>query len=227
MADQSLSNTVTRILRQPGIQKIGFSLNGITVTGQGYTMVAQAIADGRINCQTVDNIAPQGKLAAGMTVEARYTADTNVMLFQRADYGSNSVSEERTIVHESTHAMFDLMAKSKNARQLSIDDESAAVLAEALYTRLCDKRVGGFRMVVEGPQDEAMKVADNMMAERGNFETDRSLYILKADDIKMLRDAVAMDWNFTRVVDSKGNITDNRGALYIYNGVPLCKKRGN
>ena len=82
-------------------------------------------------------------------------------------------------------------------------------------------------MMAEGPQDEALKIADNMMAETNGFENEIGIYVLKNEDIQMLRAAVAKDWNFTRVVNKKtGTITDNRGALYIYNGVPLCKKRG-
>jgi hypothetical protein len=224
--DPTLAATVLRILREPGIQKINFSLNAIIVKGQDYAPVAQAIADGRIQCQVVKQFASQGELARGMSVEARYETDSNVMLFQRANYGSTA-SEERTILHEATHAMFDLRGSKKhNIRQISIDDESAAVLVEALYTRLCKKELMGFKMVQYGPQDEALRIADNMMAERNNFEDDTSMYVLKEEDLQMLRAAVATDWNFTRVVDKKtGTITDNTGALYIYNGVGLCKAR--
>lgn len=101
-------------------------------------------------------------------------------------------------------------------------DESAAVLAEALYLRLCNKPPGNFTMFIDGPQDEAMKLADRMMAETGNFERDRRTYRLWWAQTKKLRDAVARDWNFTVRKDKDGSITDARGAQYMYDGVVKC-----
>ena len=64
--DPTLVATVLRILREPGIQKINFSLNAIIVKGQDYAPVAQAIADGRIQCQVAKQFASQGELARGI-----------------------------------------------------------------------------------------------------------------------------------------------------------------
>src|SRR5262249_10480494 len=154
---------------------------------------AQAITQGKIECQVVDQFKSQGKdaLAAGMVTAARYMADTNAMLFSRADYGQSKVSEECTIVHEATHAIFDLFANSTDDRTLAINDESVAVLAEALYLRLCDKPPGSFAMFIDGPQDEALKLADKMMAETGNVERDKRTYSLQPQQTQKLRDAVA------------------------------------
>src|SRR4030095_10804716 len=132
------------------------------------------IGDGTIACEAVDSFKPQvGGLAPGMVTSARYDIDANTMLFSREDFGTSKVSEEITIVHEATHAIFDLFAKSKDDRTLSIDDESAAVLASALYIRLCDKNPGNFTMFIDGPEDEALKLADKMIAETGGFEKDK------------------------------------------------------
>ena len=224
MASQKLANTVTRILRQPGIWKIGFDLNGLCVTGQRFALVAKAIADGTIACESVDSFKPQvGGLAPGMVTAARYDIAANTMLFSREDYGTFKVSEEISIVHEATHAIFDLFAKSKDDRTLSIDDESAAVLASALYIRLCGKSPGNFTMFIGGPEDEALKLADRMIAETGGFEKDKRTYFLKPQQIQKLRTAVAKDWNFVKKPpEADGSVTDSSGTQYIYNGVVKC-----
>jgi hypothetical protein len=187
-------------------------------------MVAKAIEEGKIECHAVDKFASQGKdeLAAGMTTAARYSADLNAMMFSREDYGSKKVKEEFTIVHEATHAIFDLFANSTNERTLAIDDEAAAVLAEALYIRLCDKPPGNFAMFIDGPQDEALKLADKMMAETGDFERNKRTYFLKPLQTEKLRNAVAIDWHFTKYIGSDGYPTDATGTKYIYNGVVKC-----
>jgi hypothetical protein len=225
MTNQKLANTVLRILRQPGIWKMGFQLGGLVVTGMRYSMVAKAVADGSIECRAVDQFESQGRdaLAPGMVTEARYKADLNAMLFSSENYGTTGKArEERTILHEATHAMFDLFANSQDERTLAIDDESAAVLAEALYIRLCDKDPGNFTMFIDGPQDEALKLADKMMAETGDFERDRRTYSLRPEQTQKLRNAVAQDWHFTQYMGSDGYLTDASGTQYIYNGVVKC-----
>lgn len=223
MTNQKLVQTVLRILRQPGVWKIGFDLAGLTVTGMRYSMVAKAIEDGKIECRAVDKFESQGKdaLAPGMVTVATYKAELNAMLFSREDYGSK-ISEERVIFHEATHAIFDLFAKSSDDRTLAINDESAAVLAEALYLRCCDKNPGNFAMFIDGPQDEALKLADKMMAETGDFERDKRTYFLKPPQTQKLRAAVAEDWHFTKYIGSDGYPTDATGTQYVYDGVVKC-----
>ncbi len=224
MTNQTLARTVTRVLRQLGMWKINFQLDGLVVTGQRYAMVAKAVEEGKIECRVVDKFTSQGKdlLAPGMVTVARYEAGADAMIFSSENYGSARISEEKTIVHEATHAIFDLFAKSQDDRTLAINDESAAVLAEALYLRLCDKSVGNFAMFIDGPQDEALKLADRMIAETGNFERDRRTYSLKPQQTQKLRDAVARDWHFTKYIGSDGFATDSTGAQYIYDGVVKC-----
>ena len=224
MTNQTLAKTVARILRQPGIWKMGFDMHGLVVTGQRYAMVAKAVEEGRIECHVVNEFPSQGEgtRAAGMVTVARYKAEHNAMLFSSENYGSTKVSEERTIVHEATHAIFDLYANSKDERTLAMHDESAAVLAEALYLRLCNKPQGNFTMFIDGPQDEAMKLADKMMAQTGNFVRDRRTYFLRKAQTQTLREAVARDWNFTIRLEPDGSTTDSTGVQYIYDGVVKC-----
>ena len=224
MTNQKLAKTVTGILRQPGIWKIGFDMHGLTVTGMRYSMVAKAVEDGKIECHVVDQLRSQDKdhLAPGMVTVARYSAELNAMIFPRETYGSAKVSEETVVVHEATHAIFDLFAKSSDDRTLAMSDESAAVLAEALYLRLCNKNPGNFTMFIDGPQDEAMKLADRMIAQTGNFNRDQRTYFLKPQQTQKLRDAVGKDWNFTIRAETDGSVTDSTGVQYIYDGVVKC-----
>jgi hypothetical protein len=224
MTNQTLAKTVARILRQHGMSKMGFQLGGLVVTGMRYSIVAKAVEEGKIECRVVNEFKPQtsDQLAPGMVTVAEYKSDLNAMLFSREDYASVRPSEERVIVHEATHAMFDLFANTQDDRTLAIDDESAAVLAEALYLRLCDRPAGNFAMFIDGPQDEALKLADKMMAETGDFERDRRTYFLKSQQTEKLRAAVARDWHFTKYIGSDGYETDATGTQYIYNGVVKC-----
>jgi len=213
MRSRKLANTVARILRQPGLRNMGFDLNGLCVTGQRFAMVAKAIADGSIACEAVDSFKPQvGPLAPGMVTVARYDSDADTILFSRENYGTSEVREELNIVHEATHALFDLFARSKFDRRLSIDDESAAVLASALYIRLCNKDPGTFTILIDGPQDEALKLADSLMKETHGFAQNRT-YFLKPQQTEKLRTAVAQQWNLVKP-DSNGP-----GTQYIYDGV--------
>ena len=225
MTNQTLAATVSRILRQPGMMNMGFNMHGLLVTGQYYSMVAAAIEEGRIECLTAKDLPPQrpGQFAAGTVATARYTPSDNRMMFERENFGSR-LSEEITIVHEATHAIFDITAPSKKHQTLAINDESAAVLAEALYIKLCGKPKGNFDMVIGDPQYEAWNLANEMMIETENFTIGPKPYVLKVDQTKLLNNAVGLLWNFT-LKPEKGGYADDRGVKYHYDGVPKCNLR--
>jgi hypothetical protein len=221
MTNPTLVATLTQILRQPCVMKINFQLNGLLVNGERFGRVAQAVSQGLIACELLaDYPLPKDEIPKGGVIAAHYTTSHHVMLFERPDYAATgATSEEATIVHESTHAMFDLFAPGKNFTTLSIDDESCAVLAAALYVRLCDKRLGGFAM--EEAEAEALKLANTMIAETNGFETDKRTYVVTPDDAQWLRNAVAKQWGFIRTADKSG-ITDKSTAVYVYGGVVKC-----
>jgi len=223
MANEMLKNNISRILRTPGLEKIGFQLGALTVTGQKIGQVAQAIDNGRIKCLTVDELKAQGPidLPKGMVVEARYKEELNAMLFRDAGYGMGP-GEDRTVVHEAVHAAFDLLAPRKNFQTLAMDDESAAVLTEAIYIKVCDKPLGGFKM--EAPGEEAWNLAGLMSIATENF-TAGGIYDLAPSETADLRAAVAQNWGFITVKDKSG-YTDNSHAMYVYNGVVKCGKSG-
>lgn len=224
MTNRNLVETVLGVLEHPGIWKINFELNRLVVTGMRYSMVARAIREGKISCEAVTELKsrPGDKPAPGTITEARYDELKNVMLFKSEKYGNTS-TEKAVILHEATHALFDLFANTKEDRVLGIDDESAAVLAEALYLRLCvTGSLGSYAMVVNGHEELALKLADEMMAETGNFEKDRRTYFLKQEQIEKLRMAVARSWNMVKKVLPDGTVDDRSGAQSIYDGVVSC-----
>lgn len=224
MTNKILTETVLEILRQPGLARLGFQLGGLLVTGQKLAAVTEAIQCGKIACLTVSEFKSQGadELVAGMSVAARYEIKNNAMVFESANYGK-APGEDRTIVHESVHAMFDLHAGPKGAQNLAVEDEAAAVLTEAFYIRLCDKRVGGFKMMAEGPQEAALDLVDGLLA--GNLNTIPGTFLLKPEQTQMLLRATAKDWNFTKYVGKDGLPTDNSKARYVYDGIVKCSAK--
>jgi hypothetical protein len=231
MTNRTLVATALGVLRNPGIWKIGFDLHGLGVTGQRYIMVAKAIEEGKIACEWVDKfvLKPGEKLPPGTVVGAVYDPDRNAMFFPREDYGSASIYEQTVILHEATHAIFDLFAKSGDDRVLAVEDESAAVLAQALYLRLCvaddpgtSMAIHRFAMSIDGPGENALKLADKMMADTGDFEKDKRTYFLRPDQTLKLRGAVAIEWGLVRETLPDGTVSDRTGVLSIYNGVVTC-----
>jgi hypothetical protein len=225
MSSNTLKNTVSRILRTPGMEKINFKLGALTVTGANIGRVAQAIDAGQIECRAVGQIKADGPISPGKgnVIEAQYKEELNAMLVPDESYGT-APGEDRTLVHEAVHASFDLLAPGLNFRTLAIDDESAAVLAEAIYIIVCKRPVGGFRMVVEGPQWQAWNLAGLMSVATDEFTQGRT-YTLDQSETADLRAAVAQHWGFGIVKDKTG-YTDNSKAVYIYNGMVRCNKSG-
>src|SRR5262249_52321184 len=127
MTNRILAARTAGILRHPGLMRLGFDLNGLCVTGIRYIAVAQAIEAGRIACEAVDTmpVTPGQRLAPGTRVAALYSPERNTMYFPREDYGQTSGYERTTILHEATHALFDLLARTDEDRVLAVDDESA------------------------------------------------------------------------------------------------------
>jgi len=221
MPNEVLAKTVTRILRQPGVEKISFTLNALTVSGAQYGQVANAIDDGRITCELAASFeAAPGQLAPGTVIDAQYREKKNAMLFERQNFASTGlITEETSIVHEATHALFDLLTQKKGYRTLAIDDESAAFLAAALYIRRCGKNPKGWASFIDSPEYEALKLADQMIA----AEADGQPFPLGPQTTQKLRDAVAKQYRFVRSADGTA---DDSGMKYVYDGVARCAAHG-
>jgi hypothetical protein len=228
MTNPNLVKIATNILRRPGISKIAYDLAGLTVTGMRYSMVAKAIEDGKISCEAVSSFptSPGDKLAPGTKVGAMYRPEKNTIYFDRDDYGSTSAYEQSVVLHEATHALFDLFATTNNDQVLAINDESAAVLAQAHWFRLCAPNdsiaIHGFSIMINGPGETSLALVDRMMAKTGDFMRDRSTYRLLPDETQKLRTAVAAEWNLVKSIDPDGGERDRSGIVDIYDGVVSC-----
>jgi hypothetical protein len=221
--NSTLVETVTGILKETGLLRMAFKVGDLEVTGSKLKEVADAISAGSIKCLTKEEFISQGtdELAAGMTVAARYEIKNDAMVFQSQNYG-HKLGEDRTILHEAVHAMFDMQAGPRGKQNLAVDDEAAAVLTEAFYIRLCNKPLGGFKMMVDGPQDHALRLADEVLVETENFMGKAGIYAFRPDQLNDLREAVAKDWNFRKFKGKDGLLTDNRKLRYVYDGIPKC-----
>jgi hypothetical protein len=137
MSDALLLSPVSKVLLSLPAQRIDFWAHGMHVSGGGYGMVWAYIAQGWIKLRLV-------RLASQISAdaEAEYDAGTHTMWFRRDTYG-RTPDERATILHESTHALRDIMASpvfskdglygSRIAGQLHFDNEAAAYIASSLF----------------------------------------------------------------------------------------------
>jgi hypothetical protein len=167
MSNQELAGRVTRILSDAWSQKIKFTLCGCftNLRVEGYQLVVDAIARGKITCEV--GVPPNPNLRAGTHAECRYTPDNRQLHFPNAQYGSIPGRETFNIVHEATHAAFDCRYGNPAGTQiLAMDDEAGAFFAQAVYSRISTYSWNG--PIPEGdPIYEALKLADRIMQRHG------------------------------------------------------------
>lgn len=204
-----LTERVVNILNHPALAPIGFEMFGLVVTGTRYSVVRQAIQSGKITCTA--GAIPDDNGKVGYVTIAKYIIRKNILAFPSENYASYRGDEMCTVVHEATHAMFDVFAKSKDDRVLAIRDESCAVLAEMLFYRLSGvKHAPSGLKEVGSASHAALKLADVMLARTGNFRKDTRTYFLTPGETDNLRAAVAADWGFVG-----GKAT----TQYVYDGM--------
>ncbi len=230
MSNPKLVSIVRSVINHPGIAKINFRINGQLVTGQRLRQVLSAIEQGRISCEAVNkfNLSPGQNMAPGNVMLALYDVDKDTIQFPREDYGMTNGFEKTVIVHETTHAIFDLFAKSTDDRVLGIDDESAAVMAQACYIRFCevDDAIRRFTMMIDGPGELALKLVDKMIAQTERFHYTGIYDFSYQPGFEKFRQAVAQEWNLIKEVFPDGTFSDRTNVQTIYNGVlcSSCKK---
>jgi hypothetical protein len=241
MSNQTLKSTVLQILRQADLWKINFELHGLLVTGVRYSVIAAAVEQGSISCEAVSTfqVIPGHEPEAGMVVGAQYDIPKNTILFPSQDYGSLNIYEKSVIVHEATHAIFDMFAKTSSDEVLGIYDETAAVLAQSLYLRhftiqakdsaewekLNTNQIYAehrFSMTIDSSGDHGIKLANKLVA-AGKVQNGRT-YTVTDEESKELRAAVAKEWGFVKKIGSDGYPSDRTGAKSVYDGVacPSC-----
>lgn len=194
-----LARTVLDVLQHPGIKAINFCLNDkLTVTGTRFGVVRKKILEGRITCTVgVSQVGVlEGSVARAQYVPGEGTADKlapNQFRFPHENYGTDFGHEKVTIVHEATHAIFDVFMPGDSA--LAIDNEAAAFLAAALFVRNSQYSFGG-GLLIGGPEEEALHLADRMMTDMERFDYSGT-YMLWPSDLSRLRNAVAQEYGLT------------------------------
>ena len=118
----SLQRRVADVLREPVLQHIDFSLEDFHINSTNYGLVADAIETGRIQ---IELSTPRPGAALG----AAYTPGRDMMSISGSGTFTNA-RDKATIVHESTHAMLDML---RIATFSDINDEAASYLAESVY----------------------------------------------------------------------------------------------
>jgi hypothetical protein len=215
-----LASTVVKALREAEVNSINFQYMGTTingksvnflVTGMRYSAVADLVATGRITCNLLGS-SSSGSLPKGNIVVATYVPTSgsqggyaaDQFLFPSESFGEYSGSEKATIVHEATHAIHDVFLMTNC---LAIEDEATAWLGQALYMRLTPHTLSVGGMLIGGPMDEALKVADKMLASKSRSQT-QSLY---PNDLQLLKHTIAIEYGF---------VGGKAGIQSVYDGVP-------
>lgn len=129
MVDVSLlRNRIVGILGTGACNRIDFQINGVRIYWPRYFAVATALAPSPVPGH---GFRP---LRVGVTnmvlAAAQYRQSDNTFLFPNTTYGVTPF-EQQTIVHEATHAAFDIFRSGMR----SIDEEAAAYIAETLFAR--------------------------------------------------------------------------------------------
>lgn len=193
---------------------INFELNGLRVTGLGYGRVRNAVEAGKISCDV--GVPQRASLPAGNVAAAQYDPQANQFRFSRESFGSAVRSEQVSIVHEATHAQFDLAGPKQGNYVLAIDDEAAAWLAESLFARLAENNIGGTYVtgvIIPGSaESEALNLADTILAETQDLMKVKGPwpYRVRPNAVATLRTAVARDYNF---------LGDHAGIKDVYDGI--------
>ena len=91
MANQVLAATVTKLIREPWISNVRFTLAGLSVFAWRYEAVAIAISRGKITCEV--GVPADTNLAPGFIAVGRYEPKTRQLCFPNEQYGSSSGRE--------------------------------------------------------------------------------------------------------------------------------------
>lgn len=114
-----MKNMIITLLSKPEVSKIKFSFGTISVNSATFQKVKNAVKTGKIK------VSYNSKLGVGQA-KYRYTHNT---LFAGFRSTAGITDRESLLVHECTHAAFDIAGK-KLVRQNS---EAAAYIAQCLY----------------------------------------------------------------------------------------------
>lgn len=120
-AGELAKQTILKILRNPAIARIKFKIDSFAVSPRSYAQVAGLIKDGRIRVEYNWGVGTSAYYyEIKNKIEVGFTAAT-------------SLTKRAQVVHECTHAAFDVHLYSKSTVATS---EAAAFVAECLFARI-------------------------------------------------------------------------------------------
>jgi hypothetical protein len=205
-----LAQTVVKVLREAATLHLDFQYKDFGVTSMRYSVMADYVQQGRIACNVgVPKLAgySAGSFARALCVPSAGNEENpppDQIRLPRENYGEFSGREKMDIVHEATHAIHDVfLARSV----LAIEDEATARLAQALYIRKSANTFSLGGMLVDGPLDRALTLADRIISNNVGNRT----FQLHEPDVQMLKHAVALEYNY---------LDGRAGILSVYDGVP-------
>lgn len=213
-----LEDNVVAVLTQRCLEHVCFQYRGLAVIPHQYLGVAALVRSGKISCGVgVPQVGGTGTGANRLVTRAMYIPNApaqaglspdlyreNQFRFPSDNYARfPEFHEMRNVVHEATHAIFDVYLRK---RCPAAHDELAANLAAALYALSSPYPIPD-AILVGSAFDEALKLAVRVLDEnRGN-----RLYNVAPEMAASLERAVRAEWGLT------GGSAD---IVSVYNGVP-------
>lgn len=112
------------LLRSNEVKEMNFSFRGLRITGYGYWELSHCFSDRPVRHRIRVSVRPE---LVGSCCEAEYLSDDKLLLRSR-DVMATDIGRS-VVVHECTHAQFDLRSRGSSERS----EESACFIAEAWY----------------------------------------------------------------------------------------------
>ncbi|TWT11579.1 hypothetical protein [Reyranella sp. CPCC 100927] len=213
MPNEILTSRLQNLLRSPALRKVNFELQdgGLVVTHVRFTLVDSALSARKITCDVAKVTADSGKQIVAQYIANQGLADQikgdgvqsavpNMFLFPNDRYGEApagtlqlaNTNELWIMVHEATHAIFDVMASSKKpANILAISNEMAACLAASLWYVHTGMSWQADAIIRGDAQAESMDLAWKI---RDRAQTNRTTLVPRSET-QALRMAVMDNWN--------------------------------
>lgn len=188
--DRKATETVLRVLRHPSISKLSFkatttiqkgpvvSVSTRTVSPVLYDEVCKAIVDRKITVLVQPTILPPGAAAAylhKLTIDAD-NEWYDIIILGKPDLGNTAPEQVKTaaeIVHECTHAGYDLLKLPKTAL---VEHEVGAYVAGALFAAEAMVLLKAHPERVSGLQGTAKAAWDIALLELADQPVPRALY---------------------------------------------------
>lgn len=130
--DARAKQTVLDVLQDPALRQVNFSLVKAAVSGRSYANVARAITGGQIKVMVEPSIGDNAHYVRELT-RPNGAVWYDLILLAKPDLGSSAgekFGSSVQIVHECTHAMFDLERRSP---MTDMEEESLAYVAGHLF----------------------------------------------------------------------------------------------